>query len=118
MIFPDIDNEKIRIFLKIGHTDMRKAINGLAIIAQEKLKANPLSGNLFFFCNRRKNIAKALYWDRNGFCLWMKRLEKNRFKWPCTEDECLEIDGTDLKRLLNGFDIISSHKTLNYSQVI
>ena len=118
MFLPDIDTNKIRIFLRVGPTDLRKAINGLSVIAQEKLEEDIFSGNLFIFCNRRKNIMKALYWQRNGFCLWLKRLEQDRFKWPQTEQECLEIDDEDLKRLLRGFDIVSSHKTLNYSQVL
>ena len=77
-----VNFSKVRIFLRPGFTDMRKAANGLGVIVQEQLELDPLSRNLFLFCNRRRNIFKALYWDRNGFCLWKKRLEKDRFPWP------------------------------------
>jgi transposase len=71
-----------RVYLVLGNTDMRKAINGLSILVESHLQLDPFSGHLFVFCNRRRNILKILYWDRNGFCLWQKRLEKHDFKWP------------------------------------
>ena len=74
-----IDLEEARIFVRPGATDMRKHINGLAAIAESTMKQSPLTGNLFLFSNRQKMVLKAVYWDRNGFCLWMKRLEKDRF---------------------------------------
>lgn len=68
----------IRVYLALGNTDMRKAINGLSVLVEGNLSLNPFSGHLFVFTNRRRNILKILYWDRNGFCLWQKRLEKHR----------------------------------------
>ena len=61
---------------------MRKQINGLALIVQEQMEMDPFQDALFVFCNGQRRILKALYWDRTGFCLWMKRLEKHRFPWP------------------------------------
>lgn len=69
-----------KVYLAPGNTDMRKAINGLSITVQGILDLDPFSGHLFVFCNRAKTIIKILYWDRNGFCLWQKRLEKHKFK--------------------------------------
>ena len=71
-----------RIYLAAGNTDMRKAINGLSILVQDRRRLDPLSGHMFVFCNRRRDIIKILYWDRYGFCLWQKRLEKHFFSWP------------------------------------
>ncbi len=71
----------LRVFLAPGFTDMRKAINGLSVLVDD-LDLDPFSGHLFVFCNRRQTMVKILYWDRNGFCLWHKRLEKHRFNWP------------------------------------
>jgi transposase len=71
-----------KVYLAVGRTDMRKSINGLSILVDEVLEMNPFSGHLFAFSNRRRNMIKILYWCRNGFCLWQKRLEKDRFRWP------------------------------------
>jgi len=75
----NVDLSQVRIFVRPGVTDMRKQINGLAVIAEAVMNQRPFSGNLFLFCGRSRNVMKVLYWDRNGFCLWMKRLEKDRF---------------------------------------
>jgi len=79
MIF---DFENIDIYIRPGITDMRKAVNGLSLTVQQEMSLDPFSESLFLFCNRERKIIKALYWDRNGFCLWQKRLEKHRYPWP------------------------------------
>ncbi len=108
------------VYLGLGSTDMRKSINGLSILVQEHLEMNPLSGHLFVFCNRRRNMVKILYWDRNGFCLWHKRLEKHFFTWPESLQEVMEIDQRELGWLLEGLDIcqIQAHKALSYSTLV
>lgn len=114
-----IDFSCIRIFLRSGFTDMRKEANGLSILVQEELELDPLSGNLFLFCNKRRNIIKALYWDRNGFCTWKKRVEKDRFAWPKdSEAGVLEIEEQKLRWLLDGIDFWRAHKRIAYSSVI
>lgn len=113
MISVDCD----RVYLAIGSTDMRKAINGLSIMVEQAMDLNPFSGDLFVFCNRRRNIIKILYWDRNGFCLWHKRLEEHHFKWPQSEQEVMTIDRHQLQWLLYGLDIADAHKQLYYQVV-
>ena len=113
-----VDFSTIRIFLRPGFTDMRKQANGLSVFVQEQLELDPLSGNLFLFCNKRRNIFKALYWDRNGFCIWKKRLEKDRFPWPRDGEEVAEIEEQQLKWLLDGIDFWKAHKKILYSSVI
>lgn len=110
-------NTQARVYLVTGHTDMRKAINGLSIMVQAQLEFDPFSGHLFVFCNRSRTIIKVLYWDRNGFCLWQKRLEKQSFRWPRSEQEVMELDPRQLSWLLDGLDPvrIKGHKTLKYS---
>jgi transposase len=115
MIFARPD--RVRVFLRPGASDMRRAIQGLTLLTQEKLRQDPLSGNLFVFCNRRRDLVKLLYWDRNGFCLWMKRLERDRFPWPPSEAEALEITVEQLVWLLNGIDFRKAHRALKYSTV-
>ena len=106
-----------RVFLAIGSTDMRKAINGLSIMVEQHLGKDPFCGDLFVFCNRRRNMIKILYWDKNGFCLWHKRLEKHRFQWPRCADELVMIAARELEWLLDGLDFTSAHQRLYYRVV-
>jgi transposase len=112
------DLNKAQIFLKPGSTDMRKQINGLSTLVDDEIRKDPFSGNLFLFCNKNRNRLKILYWDRNGFCLWLKRLEKQKFPWPKTEEESMEIDNEQLKMLLSGIDFFNIHKEIKYQNVI
>lgn len=96
---------------------MRKSINTLSILVQEHMELDPFSGHFFVFSNRRKNIIKILYWDRNGFCLWQKRLEKDIFRWPDSASEVLEIDNRQLGWLIEGLEVQQgfAHDRLMYS---
>lgn len=109
----------IKVYLALGYTDMRKSINGLSIIVAQHFELDPFSGHLFVFCNRCRNIMKILYWDRNGFCLWHKRLEKDKFKWPESPGETFMIDERELMWLMEGLDLKqqTAHKRLKYSAV-
>lgn len=113
-----INWEKVRIFLKPGSTDMRKQINGLSVIVEEEFKTDPFSGHLFLFCNKKRRLLKIIYWDRNGFCLWMKRLEKDRFPWAENSDDVLELKHEQFLMLLNGIDFFHRHKELEYRSVL
>ena len=112
-----IFNHSGRVYVAVGSTDMRKSINGLSILVEQAMDLNPFSGDLFVFCNRLRTIVKILYWDRNGFCLWHKRLEKDRFKWPESIDELIAIDQRQLQWLLSGLDIADAHQRLKYQAV-
>lgn len=105
------------VFLALGATDMRKAINGLSLLAHHCSMGDPLSGAFFAFCNRHQTIVKVLYWDHNGFCLWQKKLDKDRFKWPKTKAEVMEINTTQLTWLLAGLDIHQAHQKLQFTRV-
>lgn len=113
-----VDIKDIRIFLKPDCTDMRKQINGLSIITQEMIEQDPFSGNLFMFCNKSRNILKILYWDRNGFCLWLKKLEKGKYPWPKDNSKFREITEAQLKMLLDGIDFWNAYENLIYKKVI
>lgn len=99
---------------------MRKAINGLSILVEDKLELDPFCGHLFAFCNRRRNMVKILYWDRNGFCLWHKRLERDRFRWPESPAEVVQVDHRQLNWLLEGLEVRQSqaHNQLSYTTMI
>ena len=113
-----IDWAKVKIFIKPGKTDFRKQINGLSVIMAEKSKINIFEGSLFLFSNRDKTRLKILYWDRNGFCLWLKRLEKDKFPWPNNAIEVQEISLDQLKMLLDGIDFFNAHKKIEYSKIL
>jgi transposase len=108
-----------RVYLATGPTDMRKSINSLSILVAEQLDFDPLSGYLFCFCNRKRDTVKILYWQHNGFCLWHKRLEEDRFQWPQTPREVITIQGRELAWLLEGLslDQAEAHRGKFYSTV-
>ncbi len=109
-----------KVYLCREFVDFRKGINGLSLMVEQALALNPFDETLFVFCNRQRNKIKILYWERNGFCLWQKRLEKDRFKWPKQiETEVITLSGQELNWLLDGFDIWHNdiHKTLYYQSI-
>ena len=112
-----IDISKVRIFLRPGSTDLRKAANSLSVIVQETMKQNPFSGSVYLFCNRDRKLLKAVYWDKTGFWLSQKRLEKDKFPWPANEKEAMELTAEELKMLLAGIDFFKAHKELFYKKV-
>lgn len=107
----------IRVFVKPGITDMRKQINGLSMIVSEELGQDPFEGHLYLFCNKSRRLLKIIYWDRNGFCLWLKRLEKDKFPWPSNQTEAMEIDREQFGFLLSGIDFWNAHKKLEYRKI-
>lgn len=77
-----VPGEHTRVYLAVGATDMRKQIDGLAALVEDVLEQDPFSACLFVFCNGTRDKLKILYWQRNGFWLWYRRLERERFRWP------------------------------------
>jgi len=108
-----------RIFVATSHVDMRKSLDGLSLLVQEVLQQNPLSGHLFVFLNRRSDKLKILYWDRNGFCLWYKRLEKHRFRLPKISGPVYTVSATELGMILEGIDLTDQRRmeSLDYDKV-
>ena len=91
-----------RIYLYRAPCDMRKSFDGLCGLIRSELGADPLSGSLFVFLNRRRTMVKMLYWDRDGFALWYKRLEKGCFRFPDRYAPDGRIDRLHLTLLLEG----------------
>jgi transposase len=113
MLFPS----DVQVYIALGYTDMRKSINGLSMLVEESFQLDLFSGSLFAFCNRRRDIVKILYWSENGFCIWMKRLEKDVFRWPESEKDVVKISPAALNWLLHGLDLRQAHKQLRFSTV-
>ena len=109
------------VYLCREAVDFRKGLYALAVLVESQLKLDPFSAKLFAFRNRRATAVKVLYWERNGFCLWQKRLEKERFHWPRSSPEAVvTINGQELNWLLDGYDIarMKPHQTLRYASVL
>jgi transposase len=93
----------IRIYLCTQPTDMRRGFDRLAEEARVAVNEDPLSGHLFVFRNKRENRLKVLYWDRNGFAIWYKRLERGRFVFPANQrDGAMTISPTAFQLLIGG----------------
>jgi len=108
------DLSQARIFVRPGATDMRKQINGLAALVHDQLGQSPMDGSLYLFAGRDWKKLKILYWDRNGFCLWQKRLEVDKFPWPKSEGQARSIDYSQLQMLLDGIDFWNAHQSREY----
>jgi len=104
-----------RIFVRLGFTDMRKQINGLSAIIQERSSGGPFDGSYYVFCGKTRRVVKVLYWDSNGFCLWQKRLEKDTFPWPKSGGELDEMTRQNIRLLLRGIDVWKEHKRADYA---
>ena len=94
-----------QIYFYRPYVDFRKGINGLSSIVQDEMNLNPFERNLFIFSNSNRNKLKALYWDTNGFALWIKYLIEDKYKWPVHyEDEIIKVNTKNLENFLIGFD--------------
>jgi transposase len=99
----------VRVFVASVPVDLRRSFDSLAACTQELLEQDPLSGHLFVFRNRPGDRVKILYWDRTGYCLWYKRLEKGTFRLPSGEGG-VEISAAELVLLLEGLDLAGARQ--------
>lgn len=107
------------MFLNYGTTiwlypkpvDFRKQLNGLVMFIADHLKLNPSSGQIFLFRNRHANKIKLLWWDRNGFWLCYKRIERGRLKFPDINDKTMLLTSEQMSWLLSGLDF-TKHELL------
>lgn len=108
----------VRVFVAVGATDMRLGMDGLAALARSRLGLDPLCGHLILFRNRRGDRLKILVWDRSGFWVLYKRLEKGTFSWPTSlTTHRIEIRTADLLLLLSGADITRPRRTRWYDRL-
>ncbi|KXV34690.1 transposase [Gluconobacter thailandicus] len=99
----------VRVHVALGYTDLRKGIDGLSVLVQETLRADPFSGHVFVFRGRKAGLIKLLYHDGNGMCLYAKRLDQGIFTWPVTqaspgEPATVLLTPARLSMLLEGLD--------------
>ena len=101
----------MRVWLAVGHTDMRRGMNGLALQVQEAMKRDPHAGDLYVFRGRRGNLVKILWHDGLGMSLYAKRLEKGRFIWPSPAAGAVAISASQLAYMLDGIDWRNPRRT-------
>jgi transposase len=108
----------VRIYLCVQPADMRRGFDTLAAAVKEFLRHDPFSGNLFLFVSRGKDRMKILYWEKDGFCLWYKRLEEGTFKLPSHKEASVsvELKATELAMLLEGIDLKSIKRSKRFSR--
>lgn len=104
----------VRVFIASVPVDLRRSFDSLAGCVQELLQQDPLSGHLFVFRNRSGDRVKILYWDRTGYCLWYKRLEKGTFSLPAGSRASAEISTAELALLLEGIDLSGARRQVRY----
>ena len=98
------------IFVSSRPLDMRKGYDTLAALVSTEFKKDVFSGALFVFFNRSADRVKLFYWERNGYCLWQKRLEKGRFRLPKVNKVCYALSASDLNCLLEGIDLLDKQR--------
>lgn len=100
----------MRLFLCAEPTDMRRSFDGLAMLVQNVVGQDPFSGHLFIFRNRLGSHVKILHWDRNGYAIWYKRLEKGTFRFPMGADARAEIEAAEMGLILEGIDLAGAKR--------
>lgn len=93
-----------RVWICTGHTDMRKGMQGLALLVQEHLKRDPHGGDLYVFRGRGGSLVKIIWHDGIGSSLYARRLERGRFIWPAAEGGAVALTAAQLSYLLEGID--------------
>jgi transposase len=94
----------VRVLVAAKPTDFRKGMDGLAAVVKEHLRADPYSGAIFVFRAKRADRVKLIFWDGTGLCLFAKRLEQGRFRWPPVIDGTMRLTAAQLAALIEGMD--------------
>ncbi len=112
---------RTRIFVALGVTDMRKSFDTFGELVRSVIGEDPLSGHVFVFCNRGRNRIKVLIFDRGGYWLVARRLERGTFSWPKAEavgGQRIELRSSELAVLLDGIDLSRSRRRAWYERAI
>jgi transposase len=106
----------VRVYLCTSPCDMRRSFDGLHALVTGGMKLDAFAGHLFVFANRRKDRVKILYWDRDGFAVWAKRLEQGTYAMPFGEEQehRQEITAQELGALLSGIDLSQAKRRKRY----
>jgi len=109
----------VRVYLCLAPCDMRKSFDGLHALVRDHLELDPFAGHLVVFASRRRDRVKMLYWDRDGFAVWSKRLEEGTYAVPFAdspEERRREITAQELAALLSGIDLSQAQRRKRYQR--
>jgi transposase len=109
----------VRVYVCLAPCDMRKSFDSLHALVREHLELDAFAGHLFVFASRRRDRIRILYWDRDGFALWSKRLEEGTYVVPFedgTRERRREITAQELGALLSGIDLERAEKRKRYQR--
>jgi transposase len=110
----------VRVYLCASACDMRKSFDGLHALVTQSMQLDAFAGHLFVFANRRRDRIKILYWDRDGFAIWAKRLEEGTYAMPFndTAETRHEITAAELGAILSGIDLSNAKRRKRYRRSI
>ena len=94
-----------KVYIACGYTDLRKGIDGLDSMVQQQFQLDSFTNTLFLFCGRRRDRIKGLYWEKDGFILLYKRLERGAYQWPRNENEARSLTPQQYRWLMEGLKI-------------
>jgi transposase len=108
----------VRVYLSTSPCDMRRGFDGLHALVTDAMQLNAFDGHLFVFGNRRRDRVKILYWDRDGFAVWAKRLEEGTYAMPFDDggDKRREITAQELGAILSGIDLSQAKRRKRYQR--
>lgn len=108
----------VRIYVGTAPCDMRKQFDGISLVVEQVLRKDPKSGHLFVVFNKRADQVRVLFWDRHGYCLFGKRLERGRFRPPWERDvvsAMVEMEAAELMLILEGIDLAGARRRSRWS---
>jgi transposase len=109
----------VRIYIGTAPCDLRKQFDGIALLVEQTLRLDPRSGHLFVVFNRRGDQVRILFWDRHGYCLFAKRLERGRFRLPwraaTTPPAHVELEAAELALILEGIDLAGAQRRARWT---
>ena len=108
LMLPDV-----KVYIATEPADMRKSFDGLAVLVKQSLNKEIFNGDLFVFFNRKSDRVKILYWDRNGYALWAKRLESGIFRLPKVQGKVIPMRSNELSLLLEGIDLTDKQRLVS-----
>ena len=112
----------VRDYIGTGPCDLRKQFDGIALLVEQTLRLAPRSGHLFVVFNRRGDQVRILFWDRNGYCLFAKRLERGRFRLPwrgaTAPPAHVELEAAELARILEGIDLAGARRRPRWTPAV